>query len=83
MNGLGGDDTDAEFAGRWLPYHIQNLKDWQADGLSGFFITQAQMEIQPGAHLDSCKDSAEKNNPRNIKAFVDWMKNGVPGAAGE
>jgi hypothetical protein len=81
IGSFGGDDKDAEFEGRWLPYHIQNLKDWQADGLAGFFVTQAQMEIQPGATLDSCEDSAIKNNPRNIKAFTDWMKNGVPGAA--
>jgi hypothetical protein len=82
IGSFGGDDKDEEFEGRWLPYHIQNLKDWQADGLAGFFVTQAQMEIQPGATLDSCEDSARKNNPRNIEAFTDWMKNGVPKAAG-
>jgi hypothetical protein len=81
IGSFGGDDKDEEFKGRWLPYHIQNLKDWQADGLAGFFVTQAQMEIQPGANLDSCEDSAKKNNPRNIEAFTDWMKNGVPKAA--
>ncbi|EJL31009.1 hypothetical protein PMI01_02944 [Caulobacter sp. AP07] len=81
IGAFGGDDKDDEFAGRWLPYHIQNLKDWQADGLAGFFVTQAQMEIQPGATLDSCENSAIKNNPRNIEAFVGWMKTGVPGAA--
>ncbi len=82
IGSFGGDDGDQDFEKRWIPYHVQNLKDWEADGLGRFLVTQAQMQILHGLQTDAAVESAKKNNPRNIALFAGWMRAGVPGAAG-
>ncbi|MFT4251290.1 MAG: hypothetical protein QM608_02260, partial [Caulobacter sp.] len=73
----GGDDEarTGDFWTYWAPYHVQNLRDWKAEGLGSFFVTQAQMQPRPGPAWTS----AVANNGRNIDLFAGWMRDGVPG----
>jgi hypothetical protein len=59
----------------WWGWHEKNLRTWAAGPASGFFVLQSQMKQLPNFYPEA---SAERNNPQNIKHYIDWARAGKP-----
>jgi hypothetical protein len=67
---LADDRTPTEFQ-RWWKWHEKNLNQWENNAASGFFVLQSQMQQLPAG---DAKASAERNNEKNIKHYIEWVE---------